>query len=599
MVGRIPQSFIDELVSRIDIVDVIGERVPLKKAGREFKACCPFHDEKTPSFTVSPSKQFYHCFGCGAHGTVLGFLIDYGHMEFPEAVEELASRIGLDVPREAEVNADTVPSTAPLRDLLERADEHFRRQLRSHPEAARAIAYLKGRGVSGEVARDFHIGFAPPGWDLLISSLGGSEADNTLLVEAGLAIRGDNRRLYDRFRDRVMFPIRDGRGRVVGFGGRVIDADQNPKYLNSPETPVFHKGRELYGLWQAKRAHRQLTHLLVVEGYMDVVALAQHGLSNAVATLGTAATSDHVERLFRSTSEVFFCFDGDDAGRRAAWRALETVLPVLQDGRTARFLFLPQGEDPDSLVRREGRQGFEQRLRTADSALEYLFSHLQMQVDMSIPEGRVRLVELSRPLLGRLPAGAMREVATQTLADLSGISRERLARVAPLKAATSRVSGPPSAKALVDPPPRDSPVRKALLYLVHEPSLALERCCSAQELADLQQPWSSLLARVLAALRESPSLPALLERLRGDPGEQLLAQLAAENPLLDASQRREEYAATIAHLLESARVHRLDARIAELGERERSGLLVAHEQQELKQLIRERLADAVTRPKEL
>ncbi|MGI9332153.1 MAG: DNA primase, partial [Gammaproteobacteria bacterium] len=321
--GRIPQAFIDDLIGRIDIVEVIDQRVPLKKAGRELKACCPFHEEKTPSFTVSPAKQFYHCFGCGAHGTALGFLMDYARLDFVEAVEELARRAGVEVPREG-ASSQTETQTAPLYDILERANAFYRRQLREHAQAPRAVDYLKRRGVSGEIARDFAVGFAPPGWDNALRALGKDEQTLEALQLAGLVTAREGGGDYDRLRDRIVFPIRDRRGRTVGFGGRVL-GDDTPKYLNSPETPVFHKGRELYGLYEARRQRGALERLLVVEGYMDVVALAQSGIRNAVATLGTAATPEQIEQMFKAAADVVFCFDGDAAGRRAAWRALENA----------------------------------------------------------------------------------------------------------------------------------------------------------------------------------------------------------------------------------------------------------------------------------
>ncbi|MFP4181655.1 MAG: DNA primase, partial [Thiohalospira sp.] len=365
MAGRIPQNFIDDLVSRTDIVEVIGERVPLKRKGREYAACCPFHDERTPSFYVSPEKQFYHCFGCGAHGTALGFLMDYGHLSFPEAVEDLAGRLGLDVPREGDDGRPPAPDRTPLYETLAAAADYYRAMLRRHDQARRAADYLKGRGVSGATARDYGLGFAPPGWRNLLPALGGGEETRKRLVEAGLLIERDDGGVHDRFRDRVIFPIHDHRGRPIAFGGRIL-GDGEPKYLNSPESPVFHKGRELYGLYEARRALRRLDRLLVVEGYMDVIALAGAGVHHAVATLGTATTADHLDRAFRLTGEVVFCFDGDRAGREAAWRALENALPVLRDGRSVRFLFLPEGEDPDTLVRREGGAAFGERENAAE-----------------------------------------------------------------------------------------------------------------------------------------------------------------------------------------------------------------------------------------
>ncbi len=359
MAGLIPQSFIDDLMNRIDIVEVIDGRVPLKKTGREYTACCPFHNEKTPSFTVSPTKQFYHCFGCGAHGTAIGFLMEYEHLSFPESVEELARLAG--VPMEYEGPSPNEPvrrkKDESLYDLLAKVDQYYRQQLRQHPQSRRAVDYLKQRGVSGEIAAEFGLGFAPPGWDNLERQLGQSAEVREKLVSTGMLIKKDSGGSYDRFRDRIMFPIRDRRGRTIAFGGRILPDNQEKgdkppaKYLNSPETPLFHKGQELYGLYEARQALRDITRLMVVEGYMDVVALAQYGIRYAVATLGTATTEEHLHKLFRLTPEIVFCFDGDRAGREAAWRALNNALPVMREGRQIRFMFLPDGEDPDSYVR--------------------------------------------------------------------------------------------------------------------------------------------------------------------------------------------------------------------------------------------------------
>ena len=391
MAGRIPTSFIDEVVSRTDIVDIIDSRVPLKKAGHEYKACCPFHEEKTPSFTVSPSKQFYHCFGCGAHGTSIGFLMEFDHMEFIEAVEHLANRLGLEIPREEDDRpAPKKEKTADLLDVLQQATSYYQEQLRHHPNAADATDYLKQRGLTGQVAARFGLGFAPAGWDNLLSHLNNKGHKAEQLLSAGLVTRKSEQQVYDRFRHRIIFPIEDHRGRVVGFGGRAI-GDDEPKYLNSPETPVFHKGSELYGLYRARGAIKEAGKAVVVEGYMDVVALSQFGIDYAVATLGTATTRNQLERLFRHADEVVFCFDGDRAGRDAAWRALETALPSMHEGRQTGFLFLPQGEDPDSIVRAEGKEGFETRLTQALPLPEYLVHQLRAQTDLSRIDGRARL----------------------------------------------------------------------------------------------------------------------------------------------------------------------------------------------------------------
>src|SRR3989344_4815980 len=416
MAGRIPKQFIDE-------------RVPLRKAGKDYKACCPFHEEKTPSFTVSADKQFYHCFGCGAHGSAIGFLMDYDHMSFPEAVEELATRAGLPVPQEARSTTEADSDTgADLLGIMGEASRFYRQKLREHPQAREAADYLKGRGITGEIANEFGLGFESEGWDNLVRVLGKDPESREALVRAGLAAKKDGGGFYDRFRARVMFPIEDHRGRIVAFGGRVIGKGE-PKYLNSPETPLFHKGRELYGLFRAREALKRENRVLVVGGYMDVVALAQYGIDFAVATLGTATTRDHLERLFRHAPEVIFCFDGDRAVREAAWRALETTLPVLRDGRQASFLFLPDGEDPDTLVRKEGAAAFHARLSVAKPLPDFLFETLVKQVDLTRLDGRARLVELARPHLSKVAPGALQQLMQDRLSELSRFDPAKLSKL--------------------------------------------------------------------------------------------------------------------------------------------------------------------------
>ncbi len=418
MAGNIPQPFIDDLLQRVDIVELIQGRVPLKKAGHEYQACCPFHTEKTPSFTVSPKKQFYHCFGCGAHGSAIGFLMAYDRFSFPEAIEELATQQGLTIPRDAQF--ETGPDRQPLYDLLTRVAAHYAQQLRAHPAASHAIDYLKQRGLTGAIAARYQLGFAPPGRDHLMREFGSAYKD--LLHEAGLINQTDGR-TYDRLRDRIVFPIRDGRGRVIGFGGRLIGAGK-PKYLNSPETPVFHKGQQVYGLYEVRQTHRQPDHLVVVEGYLDVIALAQHGIDHAVATLGTATTSQHLHKLYRTSPRITFCFDGDRAGREAAWKALQTSLPLMQSGRQARFLFLPDGEDPDSLVRTQGAAGWEAQLAQAQPLSTCLFNHLEADLDMRNLDDRAQLAERARPLLSQLPTGTYRTMLQQALEQRVGVKTQ-------------------------------------------------------------------------------------------------------------------------------------------------------------------------------
>lgn len=426
MTGRIPQSFIDDLLDRIDIVELVDARVKLKKSGKNYSACCPFHDEKTPSFTVTQDKQFYYCFGCGASGNAVGFLMDYERLSFPESVEQLARLAGLEIPRETQSTSPKEVAREKDRktiySLLEAAANFYQQTLRTHGARQRAVAYLQNRGLTGEIARDFGIGFAPPGWDNLLQALGQNLEDQRLLIESGMLInRDDNNKVYDRFRERIVFPIRDVRGRVIGFGGRVLGNDK-PKYLNSPESPVFHKGEELYGLFEARQANSQLKRLLVVEGYMDVVALAQFGISYAVATLGTACREDHLHKAFKYTQEVVFCFDGDNAGRTAARRALEASLPVMTDGRQVKFLFLPEGEDPDTLVRQIGAKKFGGLIEHALHLEEFFFDVLTEDLDVRSMEGRARLSKLAAPMLNRLPKGVYRELMFEHLAKRTGLS---------------------------------------------------------------------------------------------------------------------------------------------------------------------------------
>ncbi|GAB6040815.1 DNA primase [Endothiovibrio diazotrophicus] len=570
MAGRIPQHFIDDLVNRVDIVDVVNSRVELKKAGREYKACCPFHNEKTPSFYVIPDKQFYHCFGCGAHGTAIGFLMEYDHLSFVEAVEELAREVGVEVEREqgrplSPAQQEARRAAPDLYDLLEQASQLFQANLRRHPEAPLAVEYLKGRGLTGEIAKAFGIGYAPSGWDNLRKALGGNPEKEKRLLLAGLLTEkegGDH--CYDRFRERVMFPIRDRRGRVIGFGGRVLGAGE-PKYLNSPETPVFHKGKELYGLWEAQQALRSFERLLVVEGYMDVVALAQFGIRYAVATLGTATTPDHLDRLFRAAPEVVFCFDGDRAGRDAAWRALDNALPALGSERRIRFLFLPEGEDPDSMVRSEGREAFEARIGHAPSITDYLLETLAGRADMNSVEGPARLVELARPLLARMPKGAFRENLLLRLADRTRMEPERLGEALGLRVTTRPPpsagprypSGahapfpsrrPPAARPRTAAYATRSLAEQAAARLLLRPQLAAE-AGDPNRFLELEMPGVRLLVELLNQLTLEPAshTGALLERWRDREQAPLLwellgsVELAAEEAIdrefLDALER--------------------------------------------------------------
>ncbi len=493
MPGLIPERFIDELLARVDIVDVVQQRVPLKRAGREWTACCPFHDERTPSFYVSPAKQFYHCFGCGAHGSAVKFLMEYERLEFPDAVEELAQSVGLAVPHEGGPARPREDHTD-LYALLEASATFYQRAL---PESQAARTYCKKRGLDAGIIERFRIGWAPGGWDAIKRALGTSDARTKMLEQAGMLSTGERGKQYDRFRERLMFPIMDRRGRVIAFGGRVIEGD-GPKYLNSPETPLFHKGRELFALWQVRQANTKLERLIVVEGYMDVVSLHQADVTQAVATLGTATTNEHAELLFRAAPDVYFCFDGDRAGRSAAWRALESVLPRMRDGRQAFFLFLPEGEDPDSLVRKEGREGFEARLKQATPLSEYFYAYLSHDVNVATLDGRARLAENAKPLLAKLPDGAFRDLMFAELEKRTGVHGM------PSRAA-------PVARRRVEPgtAPRRTLVRSAIAMLLANPGLAQE-VTLPHAFAELDKPGIGLLVELLDFLQERPGINTAL-----------------------------------------------------------------------------------------
>ena len=547
MSGRIPRSFIDELLTRIDIVEVVGTRVPLRKAGREFAACCPFHSEKTPSFTVSPTKQFYHCFGCGAHGSAIGFLMEHERLSFPEAVEELAGTVGLEVPYEC--GAAERPRDDGSYEVMERAQRYFQEVLRHSGAEGQAWTYLKRRGLDQALVGDFGIGYALDSWDDLIRHMERRSVGVEALLQAGLVVRSEQGKTYDRFRDRIMFPIRDRRGRTVAFGGRVL-GDAKPKYLNSPETAIFSKGRILYGLYEALAATAKPEQLLVVEGYMDVVALAQFGLRNAVATLGTAATREHLQAAFRVASTLVFCFDGDRAGRGAASRAMENVLPLIQDGRQARFLFLPEGEDPDSLIRREGAAAFSERATTATPLSEFFLRTVSEGIDLSTADGRAQLLERARTKLARVPAGIFLELLMQTLADRTHQPVERVRR---------QLAEPGGGQA---PRPRvavnRTAVRHGIALLLHRPALASE-VELPEDLAAIPEPGATLLAELLEISRSHPHLSgaALVERYRDSEHWEALARLCEWEPEIPEDRLSVELADTLRRLRERHAPRRL------------------------------------------
>ncbi|HXS72658.1 MAG TPA: DNA primase [Rhodanobacteraceae bacterium] len=590
MPGRIPERFIDELLARVDIVEVVERRVPLKKAGREWTARCPFHDERSPSFYVSPTKQFFHCFGCGAHGSAIKFLMDYERLEFPDAVEELAQSVGLKVPHEGGADRPREDKTD-LYALLDAAASFYQKEL-SNSQPARA--YCEQRGLDAETCQRFRIGWAPGGWDGVKRALGSNEHRLQLLDQAGMLSSGDRGNKYDRFRERLMFPILDRRGRVIAFGGRVLESkpsahpareDQktgipadtsqhSPKYLNSPETPLFHKGRELFALWQVRQANTKLERLLVVEGYMDVIALHQAGITQAVATLGTATTHEHAELLFRAAPDVVFCFDGDRAGRSAAWRALESVLPRMRDGRQAFFLFLPEGEDPDSLVRKEGRVGFEARIALAMPLSEYFYAELSRDVNTATLDGRARLAEHAKPLLAKLPDGAFRDLMYAELERRTGLNSGTAA-----PSALTRVSSRQSA---ADNTPRRTLVRSAIAMLLSEPALASE-AQAPYAFTTLDKPGVPLLIELLEVARARPEIntAALLEHFAGRAESPALQKLAMIQFPGEGEVMREEFADAMRKLGEQTMQQKLDALIHKQSE----GALDAEEKNELRELL--------------
>ena len=635
MAGLIPQSFIDDLLNRTDIVDVVSSRVQMKKAGKNYTACCPFHKEKTPSFSVSPDKQFYYCFGCGAGGNALGFIMDHDNLDFPQAVEELAKAAGMEIPREesGRSHKPRQPTDSPLYPLLTAAADFYRQALKSHPARKAAVDYLKGRGLTGEIARDFGLGFAPPGWDNLYKHLSSDTLQQKAMIDAGLLVENaETGKRYDRFRDRVMFPIRDSRGRIIAFGGRVL-GDDKPKYLNSPETPVFHKGQELYGLFEARKFNRSLDEIIVVEGYMDVIALAQQGLRNAVATLGTATSEEHMKRLFRVVPSVLFCFDGDQAGRNAAWRALEATLPCLQDGRRARFLFLPEGEDPDTLVRSEGTDAFKARINQhAQPLADYFFQQLTEETDPRSLEGRAHMATLAAPLIDKVPGANLRNLMRQHLSEITGHNSEAVSQLAQ--------SAPPPSQPAYDPgidydampdysdfqqpdtylpqqewTPKKSgaggkkwenkpwdkkgkrggereqawipvgvepPTLTALRTLLHHPQLA-KKVEDAGHFAAEDQTNNQLLIALVEAVQKNPKLSSiqLLSRWHGTEQGRLLQRLLEKEWLIDADNLEQQFFDTITSLSARQRERNLE----QLLRKARQGELSSEEKNQLRDLL--------------
>lgn len=573
MSEHIPRDFIDQLLNRVDIVDYIDSRITLrKKTGSNFFACCPFHQEKNPSFSVSQAKQFYYCFGCGAHGNAIDFLMQYDRLSFPEAIEALAKQVGMEVPRHSSFQHSPEKAAAQqtLYELLDQIAKFYQTQLRQHPQAQRAVDYLKQRGVSGNIAKSFAIGLAPQGWDNVLQAF---EKNKKQLSETGMLIKKEDGGFYDRFRDRIMFPIHDRRGRIVGFGGRIIDQGE-PKYLNSPETPIFQKGHELYGLYQAMQANRQLARVIVVEGYMDVIALFQHEITYAVATLGTATSTSHLERLFRHTAEVIFCFDGDQAGRTAAWRALQVTLPLMHDGVQVRFMFLPEGEDPDSLVRTEGKENFEQRMQQSSTIADFFFQTLAGQTDLTSTDGRARYVKLATDMLKQLPDGIFQQMMLVELAKKARVDVAQLQTKATPKAAQTTVSNPLKA---AKPP---SALRLAMTLLVQQPELVTH---ITEALPTIDTAGFDLFTQVIATAQKNPKITTgqLLEHWRDQEEGKMLAKLAQWEHMIPAAGLSHEFTGAIKKLRQLAQEQTIEGLLAKAAQ----GNLSLEEKQNLSELI--------------
>ena len=582
MAGMIPRQFIDDLLARTDIVDLVDSRVPLKKAGRNYQACCPFHTEKSPSFTVSQDKQFFHCFGCGAHGNAITFLMEYERLDFVDAIEDLASYHNLVVPHEQE-NLTVNQKRQQLQAYQQKQDDYelmtqisrfYQQQLKVASDKQTAIDYLKGRGLSGEIVKQFGIGYISDAWDGIIKVFAKNTDSTQQLVELGMAIQGEKDRPYDRFRGRIMFPIRDKRGRVIGFGGRVL-ANGTPKYLNSPETRIYHKGNELYGLYEAKQATKQLTRLVVVEGYMDVVALAQHGINYAVASLGTATTSEQLQSLFRTVKEVICCYDGDRAGKDAAWRAMDNALPLIQDGYILKFVFLPDGEDPDSLIRTQGQQAFESILEQATPLSEFLFDHLIAQVNLNSLEGKSQLVELLQPYLSKMPESTLKD---SILAELTNkVARGNEKRLAELQQRFNNTTLKQIKTSI-----KNTPVRLAIALLLEHPHL-VNTLPDITVLQQLTMPGIKVLNQLLEVCKKHPNINSaqLIEHFRGQPESTQLTKLLMLEHHVESANAETVFLDLIENFLNVF----ITQRTEQLIEKERISGLSKVEKQELQTLL--------------
>lgn len=584
MAGMIPRQFIDDLLARADIVELIDSRVPLKKAGKNYQACCPFHTEKSPSFSVSQDKQFYHCFGCGEHGNAISFLMEFDRLEFPDAIEELASHYNMEVPREQN-NQSPAQQLKQQKAYQQKQDDYelmtnigrfYQQQLKVAEDKSSAIDYLKGRGLSGEIVKRFGIGYISDAWDGMMKVFAGNQQRTQQLIDLGMAIQGDKNKPYDRFRGRIMFPIRDKRGRAIGFGGRVL-SDGTPKYLNSPETRIYHKGQELYGLYEAKQANKQLTRLVVVEGYMDVVALAQHGVDYAVASLGTATTPEQLQTLFRTVKEVICCYDGDRAGRDAAWRAMDNALPLIQDGYSLKFVFLPDGEDPDSLIRVQGQQAFENILDNATPLTRFLFDQLNTQVDMNSLEGKAALIESFQPYLAKLPDSIIKDSIVNELANNFGTGSEQLKEKLSSNLASSTQTLKKTKQTKV------TPVRLAIALLLEYPHI-VNALPDTAILQAIELPGIDLLNELILLCKQNPNVNSaqLIEYYRDTEQGRQLTKLMCWQHHVVADTAESVFLDSIEKLLDNFVAQRIEV----LLQKARSRQMSENEEQELQALLK-------------
>tara|TARA_B110000263_G_C15305224_1_gene509987 strand:+ start:1571 stop:3352 length:1782 start_codon:yes stop_codon:yes gene_type:complete len=583
MSGLIPQHFIDDLIARVDIIEVLGNRIQLKKAGKEFKSVCPFHDDSNPSLTISPAKGFYHCFSCGAHGTAVGFLMNYEHLSFVEAIESLASSLGVEIPYEK--NQQPIKKNNNLFDLLEKIQAHYQLELKNEKKA---IEYLKNRGITGKIAKRFNVGYAPSGWRNILDEFGKSSTEIDKLTTLGLVIPKDNNNHYDRFRERIMFPIRDSRGRFIGFGGRILTQDQ-PKYLNSPETPLFHKGRELYGLYECQQALRKIERLVVVEGYMDVISLAQHGVDYAVASMGTATTDDHFNRLFRLTDYVYFCFDGDQAGLDAAWRALKNALPHIREGRQIKFVFLPENDDPDTFIKKNSAAIFEKELNNGKDLSDFLIEKLSKDIDVKSIDGKARLAEKAKPLISKIPAGIFKELIIDKLSESVSLSSKKLKSIInqhesnALKKNIIKNKKTFTNNTLKNNKEKPSIVKKAITLILNYPAIGREAELSLIE--KNTKPGIEILKKLIQTIKKKPEIntAGLIELWRNDPEGKFLGQLAiSELPVNDEFNTQAELNDCLLQLNKSY----IKARITNLINKQHEGEFSIEEKKELKELIK-------------